>query len=553
MRLKKVLSLVTAISTMLVTSSYQIAFAESDFTSESKISEELVVNADVSATSVVLVYQAMSRADYLEMYNDCYDTAKTEASENTDGSSAAFEEIFEKMLADRIETYALQALADLNLERENCTFDSVYPVVQCSLTEEQLQAAESMASVAKVLPLDVWTTPEDAGVQPFDYVAQSDPSSVISDKLMAQINAGKQAIEVTMLYKDIDLSDIIEEVRQKGEAYEGSLDPDVYTPDGINEMTGSYKEKLNAELVAAATAARQKEICDSLGIAVEDVTFVGITRMICTLTPEQIYKAAESDWLYKGITLREEFVSSDDLGLVTTAPADEITTTETSAVTTASSTEKPTVTTTETCPAEELVTTTETTVTITTTTTAETSATEIITTTTETAVPSGNIEFQVVSGHGWDTDYRNESPAVYRDAENLPQSFISDEDYTKYDTAFFEDHALIYLKLAEPSGSITETVKSVTVDKSGTWHITVESRIPDNQTADMMAWAHYIAVPSTLPDDVKIVVDRVKTDADGNQLPQTGYSNFYKTIVELAALMVAGGVTLVVKSKKESK
>ena len=154
---------------------------------------------------------------------------------------------------------------------------------------------------------------------------------------------------------------------------------------------------------------------------------------------------------------------------------------------------------------------------------------------------------------GWDTDYRNESPAVYRDAENLPQSFISDEDYAKYDTAFFENHALIYLKLAEPSGSITETVKSVTVDESGTWHITVESRIPDNQTADMMAWAHYIAVPSTLPDDAKIIVDRVKTDADGNQLPQTGYSNFYKTIVELAALMVAGGVTLVVKYKKESK
>lgn len=534
LKIKKMLTVLTGITVALTCT------AVPTVVSAEEMPETTVVNNDVSVASVVLVYQAMSRADYLEMYNDCYDTAKTEASENTDGSSAAFEEIFEKMLADRIETYALQALADLNLEKENCTFDSVYPVVQCSLTEEQLQAAESMASVAKVLPLDVWTTPEDAGVQPFDYVAQSDPSSVISDKLMAQINAEKQAIEVTMLYKDIDLSDIIEEVRQKGEAYEGSLDPDVYTSDEINEMTGSYKEKLNAELVAAATAARQKEICDSLGIAVEDVTFVGITRMICTLTPEQIYKAAESDWLYKGITLREEFVSSDDLGLVTTAPADEITTTETSAVTTASSTEKPTVVTTETCPAEELVTTTETTVTITTTTTAETSATEIITTTTETAVPSGNIEFQVVSGHGWD-------------AENLPQSFISDEDYTKYDTAFFKDHALIYLKLAEPSGSITETVKSVTVDESGTWHITVESRIPDNQTADMMAWAHYIAVPSTLPDDVKIVVDRVKTDADGNQLPQTGYSNFYKTIVELAALMVAGGVTLVVKSKKESK
>ena len=115
MRLKKILSLVTAISTMLVTSNYQIAFAESDFTSESKISEELVVHTDVSATSVVLVYQAMSRADYLEMYNDCYEAAKTEALENTDGSSAAFEEIFEKMLADHGGTYALQVLADLNL------------------------------------------------------------------------------------------------------------------------------------------------------------------------------------------------------------------------------------------------------------------------------------------------------------------------------------------------------------------------------------------------------------------------------------------------------
>lgn len=534
MKMKKMLTVLTGITVALSCTAVPTAV------SAEEMPETAVVHTDVSAASVVLVYQAMSRADYLEMYNDCYDAAKTEALEDTDGATAAFEERFEKMLAERIGTYALQALADLNLEKENCTFDSVYPVVQCSLTGEQFQAAESMASIAKVIPLDVWTTPEDAGVQPFDYVEQSDPSSVISDKLMAQINAGKQAIEVTMLYKDIDLSDIIEEVRQKGEAYEGSLDPDVYTPDEINEMTGSYKEKLNAELVAAATTARQKEICDSLGIAVEDVTFVGITRMICTLTPEQIYKAAESDWLYKGITLREEFVSSDDLGLVTTAPADEITTTETSAVTTASSTEKPTVTTTETFPTEESVTTTETTVTIT-------------TTTTETIVPSGNIEFQVVSGHGWDTDYRNESPAVYRDAENLPQSFISDEDYAKYDTAFFEDHALIYLKLAEPSGSITETVKSVTVDESGTWHITVESRIPDNQTADMMAWAHYIAVPSTLPDDAKIVVDRVKTDADGNQLPQTGYSNFYKTIVELAALMVAGGVALVVKSKKESK
>lgn len=547
MKIKKMLTVLTGITVALSCTAMPATV------SAEEMPETVAVHTNVSTTSVVLVYQAMSRTDYLEMYNNCYDTAKTEALENTDGSSAAFEEIFDKMLTDRIGTYALQTLADLNLEKEACTFDSVYPMVQCNLTEEQLQATESMVSVEKVISLDAWTTPEAAGIQPFDYVVQSDSSSAISDKLMAQINAGKQAIEVTMLYKDIDLSDIIEEVRRKGEAYENSLDPNVYTPDEINKMAGAYKENLNAELVSAATAVRQKEVCDSLGIAVEDVTFVGITRMICTLTPEQIYKAAESNWLYKGITLREEFVSSDDFGLVTTAPTAETTTTETTAVTTASSTEKPTITTTETFSTGELVTTTETTVTITTTTTAEATATEIITTTTETAVPSGDIEFSVVSGHGWDTDYRNEAPAIYRDAENLPQSFIRDEDYAKYDAAFFEDHALIYLKLAEPSGSITETVKSVTVDESGTWHITVESRIPDNQTTDMMAWAHYIAVSSTLPDDAKIVVDRVKTDTDGNQLPQTGYFNFYKTIVELAALMVAGGVTLVVKSKKESK
>ena len=55
MRLKKVLSLVTAISTMLVTSSYQIAFAESDFTSESKISEELVVNTDGTLSDIYVI------------------------------------------------------------------------------------------------------------------------------------------------------------------------------------------------------------------------------------------------------------------------------------------------------------------------------------------------------------------------------------------------------------------------------------------------------------------------------------------------------------------
>ena len=96
-------------------------------------------------------------------------------------------------------------------------------------------------------------------------------------------------------------------------------------------MVGTFKEQLNDELVKSATNAYHKEICESLGISMEDVDFRdGGNRMFCTLTSEQIMTAAESDWLSRPIELKEEFVSAEDLGY-STEPAIATTTTKTTA------------------------------------------------------------------------------------------------------------------------------------------------------------------------------------------------------------------------------
>lgn len=564
--IKKIMMTITAVITaMSCTVMPMIVFAEENI-------DAVAVDTNNSTISVVLVYQSMSRTDYLDMYNNCYDEAKKQANEYaavldtaqytekeiSDMEIAYFEETMDKVLADNIKSCALYALSDLDLDETACKFDSVYPIVYCNLTEKQLKSAENMNSIVKIVYSDEWITPEEFDVMPFDYVEQSNTSStVLSDKLMAEIDAGKQTIEVTMLYKDIDLSEIIQEVRQKGEEYQNSLDPNVYTPDEINEMTGAYKENLNAELINSATATYRQTICDYLGIKMENVTFIGNTRMICTLTPEQIYTAAESDWLDKSIILREEFVSGDDIGYTTTLPTETTmieTTTTTTTTTTTDSTTTPVVTT----EAQGNLTSESSETTITGNTSTEmfqstTTTTTITTATTEETIGTGEIVFEVISGHGRDSNYMDEKPVIYRNAEKLPQYYISDEDYAKYDAEFFEDNALIYLKLAETSGSITETVKSIKVDETGIWHITVESCIPEKQTADMMEWAHYITVPNTISDDTQIVVDRIKVDDNGNQLPQTGYSNIYKIIAGLAMLMTVTGTAIVIKTRKESE
>ncbi len=70
LKIKKMLTVLTGITVALTCT------AVPTVVSAEEMPETTVVNNDVSVASVVLVYQAMSRADYLEMYNDCYDTAK---------------------------------------------------------------------------------------------------------------------------------------------------------------------------------------------------------------------------------------------------------------------------------------------------------------------------------------------------------------------------------------------------------------------------------------------------------------------------------------------
>ena len=56
--------------------------------------------------------------------------------------------------------------------------------------------------------------------------------------------------------------------------------------------------------------------------------------------------------------------------------------------------------------------------------------------------------------------------------------------------------------------------------------------------------------------DVEITVKAVATDpvpSDDSQLPQTGYSDIYKVIAGLAALMTVSGAALVVKTRKENE
>ena len=150
---------------------------------------------------------------------------------------------------------------------------------------------------------------------PLSAVNKTSSSSTVSEKVLAEIESGKQSIEVVVFFKSISYSEIIQEVNQKSEEYRQSLSPEIYTPDEINEMTGYFKMQLNDELVKSAWDAYHKEICESLGIAMEDVDFSGGgNSMVCTLTPEQIMTATESDWFSRQIILESEIVTEEELG-----------------------------------------------------------------------------------------------------------------------------------------------------------------------------------------------------------------------------------------------
>ena len=66
----------------------------------------------------------------------------------------------------------------------------------------------------------------------------------------------------------------------------------------------------------------------------------------------------------------------------------------------------------------------------------------------------------------------------------------------------------------------------------------------------------FIAENSINREEVWLVVNEDDANSkvnDDSQLPQTGYSNFYKVIAGLAALMTVSGAALVVKTRKENE
>ncbi len=178
-----------------------------------------------------------------------------------------------------------------------------------------LMMALSVTATYGAVPLSA-VAEEETGIQIQSETTLDRAFSLfVSEKLLAEIESGKQAIEVVVFYKNLDYSGIIQKVTQKGEEYRQSLNPEVYTPDEINEMTGEFKNKLNAELVESALNAYRKEICESLGIAMEDADFSGGgNSMVCTLTPEQIMTATKSDWFSRKIILESEIVTAEELG-----------------------------------------------------------------------------------------------------------------------------------------------------------------------------------------------------------------------------------------------
>ncbi len=65
----------------------------------------------------------------------------------------------------------------------------------------------------------------------------------------------------------------------------------------------------------------------------------------------------------------------------------------------------------------------------------------------------------------------------------------------KYDEAFFENNALVFVVLEEGSGSISHNVETVKIDDDGKLHINILSISPEVGTCDMAYWHIMVAVP----------------------------------------------------------
>ncbi|WP_303826101.1 dockerin type I repeat-containing protein [Ruminococcus flavefaciens] len=136
----------------------------------------------------------------------------------------------------------------------------------------------------------------------------------ISEKLKEDIDAGLEKIDVMMwcTFK-IDYSKIFPEVNKATQEYAETLDTSVYSADEINEMVGAFKINLSDKMYQEAYAVKTKEVCDFIGIDISEADFTG-TALRCSLTPEQIYKIADTDLIKGEVIKQTEFISGEDLG-----------------------------------------------------------------------------------------------------------------------------------------------------------------------------------------------------------------------------------------------
>lgn len=169
----------------------------------------------------------------------------------------------------------------------------------------------SILASYSIMPFNVNAT--DIQV-PVAQVSEAEEANGISEKLKNDIEAGLDKINVTMwcVFK-YDHKSIIAESQAAAAEYKATLDTSVYSAEQITEMVGEYKNIFSENKYHEADLMMQKEVCDIIGIDVSEAKFNG-ARMICSLTPEQIYKIAGTKYLKGEIIEQSEFVSGDELG-----------------------------------------------------------------------------------------------------------------------------------------------------------------------------------------------------------------------------------------------
>ena len=105
----------------------------------------------------------------------------------------------------------------------------------------------------------------------------------------------------------------------------------------------------------------------------------------------------------------------------------------------------------------------------------------------------------------------------------------------KYDAAFFEEHALVFVILEEGSGSTRHNIEFVKVDQNGVMYISVLSIDPEVGTCDMAYWHIMTEIPKdNVPaseEDVVVYYNGVNQKTKSTTVRETGsYSNITLTI-----------------------